>query len=157
MKKILSLAFLALFFCKVYAEEALVRVKAKILTPLKLEVIQNINFGDIFKGGKNFIAKDTGELKVSGNGRVRLLWKDSLKEDYQPLDNELSIIMSDNKGNSFTALVSPNKIESLNDFIVNENSDKIVKINGKIEKLNKSLPEGDYSGTILIRAEYISN
>ena len=61
-------------FTTTFSEEVLVRVTAKVLTPLKVEIVQNVNFGDIFKGGKNYNAKERGELKVTGNGRVKLLW-----------------------------------------------------------------------------------
>lgn len=156
MKRLL-LIFLSVFFFKAHAEEAIVRVSAQILTPLKVEVIQHINFGDIFKGGKNFQAKDKGELKVTGNGRVKLLWKDSADSEYQSMNKNLNTTMSNNRGNSFIAIVSPNSVGNLDDFIVSETTDKVVKISGKIENLNKSLPEGDYNGAILIRAEYLSN
>lgn len=157
MRQILLLTLLSIFFSKTYSEEALVRVSAKILIPLKVEVTQHLNFGDIFKGGKNFSAKDTGELKVSGNGRVRLLWKDSLNTEYQSIEKGLKVALSNNKGNSFNVTVSPTSLENLHDFTVTENNDKVVKIGGRIDSLDKSLPEGDYSGSILIRAEYLND
>ena len=156
MKKILLLMFLFVFFFKIYAEEAVVKVSAKILTPLKLEVVQHINFGDIFKGGRNFTAKDSGELSISGNGRVKLLWKDSLDGEYQSMEKNLKITMSNNKGSCFYATVSPTSVGNLHDFAVTENNDKVVKIGGRIDSLDKSLPEDNYNGTILIRAEYIN-
>lgn len=155
MKKILILTFLSVFFFRSYTEEVVVNVSAKILTPLKIEIIQHISFGDIFKGGKNFNAKDKGELKVIGDGRVRLLWKDISVGEFQSMNKNLSIIMSNGKGSSFNALISPTSIGNLDDFTVGENLDKVVKLNGKIEKLDNSLPEDDYNGAILVRAEYI--
>lgn len=156
MKKILLLTFLSIFFFKVFAEEAMVKVSARILTPLKVEIVQHLNFGDIFKGGKNFTAKDRGELKVTGEGRVRLLWKDSLNTEYQSMNKNLNITLSNGRGNSFNALVSPSSLGNLDDFTVTENNDKVVKISGKINSLDGSLPQDNYSGTILIRAEYLT-
>lgn len=143
-------------FTTTFSEEVLVRVTAKVLTPLKIEIVQNVNFGDIFKGGKNYNAKERGELKVTGNGRVKLLWKDISNSEFQSMNKNLPITMS-NETYNFKALVFPNSIGNLDDFQVNENADKVVKINGKIESLDKSVPCGDYSGVIVIRAEYLSD
>ena len=71
------------------------------------------------------------------------------------MNKNLSIIISNGKGSSFNALISPTSIGNLDDFVVGENLDKVVKLNGKIEKLDNSLPEDDYNGAILVRAEYI--
>ena len=72
------------------------------------------------------------------------------------MNKNLNITMSNNRGNSFIAIVSPNSVGNLDDFNVSETVDKVVKISGKIENMNKSLQEGDYSGSILIRAEYLN-
>lgn len=64
MKSLIILIFL--FSINIFAGEATVNISAKILTPIKLEVKRNVEFGNIIAGGKNIEAKTKGEVSVSG-------------------------------------------------------------------------------------------
>ena len=75
MKKILIL--LGIFISSVILfgndNEAAVTVTAEFLAPLKIEVVQNADFGTVIAQDNNTVkTKTDGKLEVTGNGYVTL-------------------------------------------------------------------------------------
>lgn len=155
MKYLIILMFL--FSINTFSEEATVKIYAKILTPIKLEVKRNLDFGNILAGGKNIYARNKGEVSVSGLGKIKMFWKDSENSQFQDMNKNLKLKMKNYTGDSFEAIlfVSNRDILKNLDFLVEEN--KIIRVDGYIPELDKGIKKDDYKGAVVIRAEYIND
>lgn len=154
MKKLIILIFL--FSINIFAGEAMVKISAKILTPIKLEVKRNVEFGNIMAGGKNIGAKTKGEVGISGIGKVKMFWRDSESNQFQEMTKNLKLKMKNKLGEKFDAILFVQDKNSLKKLEFINEEEKIIKVDGYIVELNKNLTKDDYKGTVIIRAEYIN-
>mgnify|MGYP000189310573 CR=1 FL=1 len=152
MKSLIILIFL--FSINIFAGEATVNISAKILTPIKLEVKRNVEFGNIIAGGKNIEAKTKGEVSVSGIGKVKMFWRDSESNQFQEMTKNLK--MKNRLGEKFDATLFVQDKSSLKKLEFVNEEEKLIRIDGYIAELNKNLAKDDYKGAVIIRAEYIN-
>ena len=154
MKSLIILIFL--FSINIFDGEATVNISAKILTPIKLEVKRNVEFGNIIAGGKNIEAKTKGEVSVSGIGKVKMFWRDSESNQFQEMTKNLKLKMKNRLGEKFDATLFVQDKSSLKKLEFVNEEEKLIRIDGYIAELNKNLAKDDYKGAVIIRAEYIN-
>lgn len=135
-------------------EEEQVEVKAQVIKPIKINVIRNLNFGDIFRGTKNISQKDKGEIKITGDGEIKILWKNDYDTDFISINKNLDVKIF-NAGDYIIANIKSNHRGDFNNSVVSDDG-IIIEIEGVIKNVNNSLKNGDYHGNILIRAEYVN-
>ena len=145
MKSLIILIFL--FSINIFAGEATVNISAKILTPIKLEVKRNVEFGNIIAGG---------EVSVSGIGKVKMFWRDSESNQFQEMTKNLKLKMKNRLGEKFDATLFVQDKSSLKKLEFVNEEEKLIRIDGYIAELNKNLAKDDYKGAVIIRAEYIN-
>lgn len=135
-------------------EEEQVKVKARVIKPIKINVIRNLNFGDIFRGTKNINQKDKGEIKITGDGEIKVLWKNNYDADFISINKNLDVKIF-NENDYIIANIKSNHHGNFNNFVVSDDG-IIIEIEGVIKNVDNGLKNGDYRGNILIRAEYVN-
>ncbi|WP_304156326.1 hypothetical protein [Fusobacterium ulcerans] len=162
MKKILIL--LGIFISSVILfgsdNEAAVTVTAEFLAPLKIEVVQNADFGTVIAQDNNTVkTKTDGKLEVTGNGYVTLKWADSSIGTPTQVDSSPLKVILRNEKNSSNELIAYFKVGTQpsvkNDanFILKEGIPYTLFAPGELSVTSKTA-SGIYKGSITFRVEY---
>ncbi len=162
MKKILIL--LGIFISSVILfgsdNEAAVTVTAEFLAPLKIEVVQNADFGTVIAQDNNTVkTKTDGKLEVTGNGYVTLKWADSSIGTPTQVDSSPLKVILRNEKNSSNELIAYFKVGAQpsvkNDanFILKEGIPYTLFVPGELSVTSKTA-SGIYKGSITFRVEY---
>lgn len=155
MKKRWIVLLQIIFFTILFGTEEEVKVRGRVLVPLKLEKIDDMKFGDIVKGNKNVKNKEDGKIKITGEGKTLLTWRDNENLEFRELQNDLKINLKSINGNEkIIANISALNIEK-SMVELERNKEKIVVFKGIIPEVPKDIAVGEYKGTVVVRVEYI--
>lgn len=168
MKKILIL--LGIFISSVIIlgsnDEAIVKITAEFLAPLKIEVVQNANFGTViaqnYSKGPSTNSGQHGKIKISGEGDIKIQWADINEGAPKDVENteKLTVVLTNKDKSSlklnseFMLVRSEDEIKNITNLKLEESNPANLLVVGTLTNISSNTPSGIYEGGIIFRVEY---
>lgn len=128
-----------------------VQVTARVIKPIEVVNKKDVEFGTIVVGQENVKAKSNGSITFSGEGQVKLTWKQEGGLNYTPITRPLAVEIRNNKDTIKTKITA----ETSSEVLDLARGNKTLDLKGEIDEVSKEASTGSYSGSFTVRAEYI--
>lgn len=128
-----------------------VQVTARVIKPIEVVDKKNVDFGTIVAGQENVKAKSNGSITFSGEGKVKLTWKQEGGLNYTSITTPLAVEIRNNKDTIKTKITA----ETPSEVLDLAKGNKTLDLKGEIAEVSKEASTGSYSGNFTVRAEYI--
>lgn len=128
-----------------------VQVTARVIKPIEVVNKKDVEFGTIVVGQENVKAKSNGSITFSGEGRVKLTWKQEGGLNYTSITTPLAVEIRNNKDTIKTKITA----ETSSEVLDLAKGNKTLDLKGEIAEVSKEASTGSYFGNFTVRAEYI--
>lgn len=151
----------AFAFAIEYGKEASVKIEAKVLRPVKIAEVKNIDFG-VIPAGKSAKTNgaQNGYIVIETPGRLKVTWKDKMRGEYVDINRELPVSMrKKDRDYEMVATVNSNFGDGSRSISSNDSNVLIERKGGKIVfsatiATVPKMAQGEYRGSFLVRVEY---
>lgn len=172
MKKILI--FLGIFTFSILAfgvndkDEKEVIVTAEFMAPISVNVIQHADFGTVI--AQNYSSKNRpstssghhGEIKISGDGDIKIQWADITQGEPQDVKNtrNLKVVLTNENNpaqqinSEFMLVENEGDFKNIENLKLTESSPATLFVTGTLTDISSNTPSGVYKGSIVFRVEY---